>query len=655
MKIIFAKNSGFCFGVKRAIDMTEEALNDNKINNIYSLGPLIHNSQVVNKYEEQGLKVLDNIDEIKNGNVIIRAHGVPLKIYETLQDNKNNIIDCTCPHVKLVHKKVNDYKDNGFDIIIVGDKNHPEVIGINGWCNNEALIVNSVDEAKKLQELGKIFVVSQTTNRKEKFDSIIGIIKEKGEKVEIFNSICNATNLRQESCKEVAKEVEAMIVIGGYHSSNTNKLVEISKKYCKNVYHIETVDDLPLINLKKFNTIGITAGASTPDWIIKEVISEMENMNNEEMIKAIEDSLVRLHRGDIVKGKVIHVSENEVIVNVGYKSDGIIAKEELSYDPDVNPEDLFNVEDEIEVYVLKVDDGEGNVMLSLKRIESIKSWDCLEETFNNKGKVTCKVTEVVKGGVLAVVEGLNAFIPASLLSIKYVENLGEYKGKKLEVIIEDFDRDKKRIILNRKKVEKEILEVKKEDLWNSLEVGKIVEGKVMRLTNFGAFVDIGGEDGLIHISDLAWERIKHPSEVVKEGQNVKVQILDFDREKERISLGLKQTIPEPWEVFMQEYNVGDIVDGKVVNLQDFGAFVKLKVGVDGLVHVSQISNEHVNKPSDVLKIDDEVIVKIIDIKEEDRKVSLSIKEATKVEEKVEEYNNENEELEPTIEDIIKDK
>ena len=654
MRIILAKNSGFCFGVKRAIDMTEEALNNNK-NRIYSIGPLIHNRQVVEKYEKQGLKVLENIEDIQNGNVIIRAHGVPLEVYKTLENNKNNIIDCTCPHVKLVHKKVKTFRDNGYNIIIVGDKNHPEVIGINGWCNNESIIVNSLDEAKTIPELSRIFVVSQTTNRKDKFNSIVEIIKEKGEEVEIFNSICNATNLRQESCKEVAGKVEAMIVIGGYHSSNTNKLVEISNKYCNNVYHIETVDDLPLINLKKFNTIGITAGASTPDWIIKEVINEMENMNNEEMIKAIEDSLVRLHRGDIIKGKVINVSKEEVIVNVGYKSDGIITKEELSYDPDVNPIDLFNVGDEIEVYVLKVDDGEGNVMLSLKRIESIKSWDILEDVFNNKGKITCKVTESVKGGVLSIVEGLNAFIPASLLSIKYVENLDEYKGKKLEVIIEDFDRDKKKIILNRKNVEKEILEEKKEELWNSLEVGKIVEGKVMRLTNFGAFVDIGGEDGLIHISDLAWERIKHPSEVVKEGQNVKVQILDFDKAKERISLGLKQTIPEPWEVFIQEYSVGDIVDGKVVNLQDFGAFVKLKIGVDGLVHVSQISNEHVNKPSDVLKIDDEVIVKIIDIKEEDRKVSLSIKEATKVEEKVEEYNNENEELEPTIEDIIKDK
>ncbi|WP_077367602.1 bifunctional 4-hydroxy-3-methylbut-2-enyl diphosphate reductase/30S ribosomal protein S1 [Anaerosalibacter sp. Marseille-P3206] len=654
MRIIMAENAGFCFGVKRAVEITENVLNQNHDDNIFSLGPLIHNSQVVEKYEKKGLKVLENIDHVQNANVIIRAHGVPLKTYEILKDNGNTIIDCTCPHVKAVHKKVAAYNNKGYQVIIVGDKEHAEVIGINGFCNNKAIIINSTEEVEKLPKLNKIFIVSQTTNRQEKFNNIIEIIKEKSNEVEIFNSICNATNLRQKSCEKVAKEAEAMIVIGGYHSSNTNKLVEVSKKFCENVFHIETIDDLPLINFKKFNTIGITAGASTPDWIIKEVINKMENMNNEEMIKAIEDSLVRLHRGEIVKGKVIQVTENEVMVNVGYKSDGIITKDELSYDPDIKPEELYNIGDEIDVYVLRLDDGEGNVLLSTKRIESIKSWDDLESAYNNKEKVNCKVTEVVKGGVLAVVEGLNAFIPASLLSTSYVEDLNEYKGKKLIVLVADFDRDKKRIILSRKEVEKEELEERKEKLWNSLEVGKIVEGKVMRLTDFGAFVDIGGDDGLIHISDLAWRRIKHPSEIVKEGQNVEVQILDFNKAKGRISLGLKQTMPEPWEVFMDKYSVGDIVDGTVVNLQDFGAFVKLNVGVDGLLHVSQISNEHVNKPSDVLKLNDKVTVKIIDIKEDDRRISLSIKEILNDKAKSEEYVNENEELEPTIEEIIKD-
>lgn len=653
MRIILAENAGFCFGVKRAVEMTETILNQNH-DNIFSLGPLIHNSQVVGKYEKLGLKVLENIDHIKNANIIIRAHGVPLETYQVLEDNGNTIIDCTCPHVNAVHKKVKDYNDQGYQVIIVGDKEHAEVIGINGFCNNEAIIINSIEEAKKLPSLKKIFIVSQTTNRQEKFNNIIEIIKQKSNKIEIFNSICNATNLRQKSCEEVAKEADIMIVIGGYHSSNTNKLVEVSKKFCENVFHIETVNDLPLINIKKFNTIGITAGASTPDWIIKEVINKMENMNNEEMIKAIEDSLVRLHRGEIVKGKVIQVTENEVMVNVGYKSDGIITKEELSYDPDIKPEELYNVGDEIDVYVLRLDDGEGNVLLSRKRIESMKSWDDLENAYNNKEKVNCKVTEVVKGGVLAVVEGLNAFIPASLLSTSYVEDLNEYKGKKLTVLVTDFDREKKRIILSRKEVEKEELEERKEKLWNSLEVGKIVKGKVMRLTDFGAFVDVGGDDGLIHISDLAWRRIKHPSEVVKEGQNVEVQILDFNKAKGRISLGLKQTIPEPWKVFIDKYSIGDIVEGTVVNLQDFGAFVKLNVGVDGLLHVSQISNEHVNKPSDVLNLNDKVTVKIIDIKEDERKISLSIKEILNDKTKSEEYVNENEELEPTIEEIIKD-
>lgn len=379
----------------------------------------------------------------------------------------------------------------------------------------------------------------------------------------------------------------------------------------------------------------------------------MDKINNDEMLDAIEKSFRRINRGDIVKGKVIYVTDNEVMVNINYRSDGIITKEELSDDPEVNPKELFKEGDDIEVYVIKLDDGEGNVVLSYKRLESIKVWEKLEEAYNNKEIVECKVLNNIKGGLSVLVNGIKAFIPASQVSINYVDDLSKYKGEKLKARIIDFDANRKRLVLSSKEVEKEELEKKQEELWNSLEVGKIIEGKVVRLVDFGAFVDIGGIDGLIHISDLSWFRIDKPSEVVKAGDIVKVEVLDFDKEKNRISLGLKQTQPKPWDIFMKNRKVGDIVNGKVVSLLDFGAFVRLEEGVEGLVHVSQISIEHIKKPSDRLNIGDIVTVKIMDINEEDNRISLSMKA---IEEKnikeAEEVTINNEELDVKIGDYI---
>ncbi|NLV88583.1 MAG: bifunctional 4-hydroxy-3-methylbut-2-enyl diphosphate reductase/30S ribosomal protein S1 [Tissierellia bacterium] len=656
MEIILADKAGFCFGVKRAVEMTEKELK-NSDDKIYSLGPLIHNPQAVKKFEEKGLKTIDEIGEIgeiNNSKVVIRSHGVSKEVVDKMVEQNLDIIDSTCPYVKSVHKKVEEFHKQGYNIVIVGDKNHPEIIGINGWCNNEAFIINSEEEALNLPKMDKVCVVSQTTNTQEKFITLSHIVKDKGDEVKIFNTICNATNQRQEACKEVAKKVDAMIVIGGYHSSNTKKLADISKKYCEHVYHIETKDELPLEELKKFNKIGITAGASTPDWIIKEVIEIMENINNNEMLEAIESSFTTIRRGDIVKGKVIFVTDNEVMVNINYKSDGIITKDELSNDPDVNPKDLINQGDEIDVYVVKLDDGEGNVVLSTKRVDEFKSWDIIENSYKEKERVECKVLNVVKGGLSVLVHGINGFMPASQISLNYVSDLNPYKGKTLIAKIIDFDRSRRRIILSRKEVEREELNNKRKELWESLEVDQIREGVVQRLTDFGAFVDLGGVDGLIHISDLSWNRIKHPSEVVTEGQRVNVKVLSFDKEKNRISLGLKQTVEEPWVAFSKNVSIGDIVEGIVVNLLDFGAFVRLKEGVDGLLHVSQISKEHVNKPSDVLNIGDKIKVKVIDINGEDKKISLSLKDAIEAEENENEESLpvEKEEIDVTIGDII---
>ncbi len=647
MKIIVADNAGYCFGVKRAEDLTKKALNGSA-SKVYSYGPLVHNKQAVSALEKEGLITVDDYENIPEGKIIIRSHGIPKMIAEDIQSRNLELVDCTCPYVLSVHKKVEDYSNKGYDIVIVGDSKHPEVIGINGWCQNKAYIINTEEEARSLPRLKKVCIVSQTTNRLDKFEKLAEIVK--ADEVVLHNTICNATKIRQLSAEEVSKKVDAMVVIGGKNSSNTLKLVEISKRNCKNVFHIETIEDLSLQDMQIFNTIGITAGASTPDWIIKEAVEAMDNLNKDEMMEAIESSFKRIHRGEVVKGTVLYVTDTEVMVNINYKSDGIIKRDELSTDTDVTPKSIINVGDEISVYVLKLDDGEGNVVLSLKRVDDLKNWDKLEEAMNNKAEVECKVLSAVKGGLTVLVLGINGFMPASHVSANFVSDLEQFKGRTFKARVIDLDKDKRRVILSRKEVEKEELTKKKTEVWAKLKVNETVEGIVQRLTDFGAFVDLGGVDGLIHISDLSWNRVKHPSEVLKAGDKVEVVVLSFDQNKNRISLGLKQTVEEPWEAFKKNVKVGDIIDGKVVNLLDFGAFVRLNEGVDGLLHVSQISKEHINKPADVLKVGDTIKVKVIEINEDERKISLSAKDAVE-EEAVETI--ENQEVNTTIEDIVK--
>ncbi|SHJ55183.1 4-hydroxy-3-methylbut-2-enyl diphosphate reductase [Geosporobacter subterraneus DSM 17957] len=656
MKIILARNAGYCFGVKEAMQKTFNAVDLHKDKQIYTYGPLIHNPQVVQKLESMGVQSIDDIQDGKNSIVIIRSHGIPLEVYEKAKANHVEIIDATCPFVRKVQRIVHEYHQKGYSIVIIGDPNHPEVIGINGWCENKAHILNHVSQVESLPFMDKLCIVAQTTITSELWNAIVEELEHKAAVVEPFNTICIATRERQSSCASVAQQVDAMIVIGGYHSSNTQKLLQISEKYCKYTYHVETAEDLPMDILKKMNKIGVTAGASTPDWIIKEVIEKMSSMdqNNNEMMnmmEEIENSLRVPRRGQTIKGKVIHVTDSEIMVNIGYKSDGIIPKQEISNDLSVNPRELVKEGDEIEVYVLKTDDGEGNVLLSKKRIDAEKGWETLGEAVSKGTTLQAKVVEVVKGGVIAVINELRGFIPASQLSTSYVNNLNDFLGKQLAVNVIDFNRDKRKIVFSHRSVlEKENVE-KRRTLWQNIQKGNVIEGEVKRLTNFGAFVDIGGIDGLIHISDLSWGRISQPSEVVKVGDHIKVVVLDFDQDKNKISLGLKQITQEPWENIHKKYNAGDIVEGKVVRLADFGAFVELEPGLDGLVHISQISNKHIAKPSQEVHIGQKVNVKILEINEEAKRISLSIKEANEPE-TVEIVNQE----EPTtIGDIVESK
>ncbi len=619
MKIKVANHAGFCFGVRRAVEAVEKELSIG--DTIYSLGPMIHNPQFVAEKEKQGLRVVETVAEIPKGSkVLIRAHGLTLEELQSLHDREARLVDLTCPVLLNIYDKIDQKRREGYDIVIVGDRYHPEVLAMASRCGDRIHIVSTEQEAREISGVQRIYVISQTTNRREYYENIVAALDPSLE-ILVEDTICNATTVRQRECEELAQESDVMIVIGGKNSSNSKKLYEIAKKHCKNSFFIERIDDLTLQSAVKFNTIGVTAGASTPDWIIEEVVKVMDNYTNEEYMEQVEGSMIKIYPKDIVKGKVIYVTDTEVMVNINYRADGIIKLDELSNDETMKPKDLFEEGQEIDVYVIKLDDGDGNVVLSTRRVEGLKNWQNLVDKFEANEVVEAAITGDNKGGLVCTVMGINGFIPASQITTYYVRDLKQYIGKTMECKIISLDDKKRRLVLSRRVIEEEALD----KVWDTIEVDKVIKGVVARLTDFGAFVNLGGVDGLVHISDISWQRIKHPSDELTVGEEVDVLVLRANREKNRISLGLKQLTKKPFELFLENNNEGEVVKGTVVNLLDFGAFVRLKEGVEGLVHVSQISHEHVEKPSDEMNIGDEIDVKILEINREEQRIALSIK------------------------------
>ncbi len=639
MELFVAKSAGFCFGVSRAIDMAYNEIEKNK--KIYSYGPLIHNKEVTADLKKRGIDVIEGLEGIEEGTIIIRSHGVGKALYDEIAKKGLKWVDGTCPFVKRIHSIVEKAHEQKKQIIIIGSPNHPEVQGIHGWCQNAAVILEEIEQAKRFvpMENKKYTVVVQTTFRKNKFEQIIQALQNKGLDLEVFDTICSATAKRQQEAVLISKNVDKMIVIGDKNSSNTQKLVEICKKNCQKTYYIETICDLVLNIFSKNDKIGITAGASTPPAIIKEVIGTMSEALNDAVQnnggseseltfeQMLNESFTTLHTGDVVKGTVISISNEEVSVNLNYKSDGIIPKGEFSRDANVLPSKVLQPGDEIEVFVVRVNDGDGNVLLSRKRIEDQKGMEEIEAAYNNKEIITGKVTDVVKGGLIALVNGVRVFIPSSQVSNRFIEDLNVFKGQDLEFNIIELDKVKRRIIGGRKAlIEKEVLQ-KKAALFEKLEIGSKVTGTVSRITDFGAFVDLGGVDGLIHISEMSWGRITNPKEVLKEGEEVEAIILDIDKEKGKISLSLKDSSKNPWTLAVEKYPVGSVTEGKVVRMVPFGAFVELEAGVDGLVHISQIANKHVVKPEDELKVGQMIKVKVLEVNAEQKKISLSKRQA----------------------------
>ena len=638
-KIIVAESAGFCFGVNRAINILYKLIDENKP--ACTLGPIIHNMQMVNELRVKGVRTIDKISEAKeNETIVIRSHGVPQSIVDEINERHLDYIDATCPFVSKIHKIVSETDDDSI-VIIAGDKNHPEVQGIMGHCKSKCYTFKNQEELQELfsiipqKNYKTIKIVAQTTFDLKEWEKSLKSLKNVYTNTKIFDTICNATSIRQREAANISKSVDLMFVIGDKHSSNSFKLYSICSSNCENTFFIETADELPLEMVKKADSIGVTAGASTPARIIKEVLDKMSEVNtssvNENELsfeEMLEESLKSMNTNERVMGTVMSIAPNgDVSVDVGRKQAGFIPKDEISYDPTVTAQDVLKVGDEIELLIMKTNDQEGTIMLSKKRVDAQKNWEELEALNGSDEIFTGKVIEAVNGGIIVMLKDNRIFIPASQATLSRDEDPSALVGKEVQYRLLEVSRKgrRKRAIGSIKSVLKEKRAEEKAKLLETLAVGNHYKGVVKSLTSYGAFVDIGGVYGMIHISELSWSRIKHPSEVVNVGDEVEVYIKDINEETKKISLGYKKEEDNPWFILKNEYPVGSVVKCKIVGLTTFGAFANIIPGIDGLIHISQIANKRIDKPQDVLSVGQEVEAKIIAIDFDKKRVSLSMR------------------------------
>jgi len=674
--IKLAKTAGFCFGVDRAVNLVYSLLE--KGEKVCTLGPIIHNTQLVSDLESKGVKIIDDICECPNGyTVVIRTHGVEKNVIDNAQKSDISFINATCPFVLKIHKIVQSQPE-GTVTLVAGDENHPEVMGIRSYCQGKSYVFRNEQELSDLLENSSIdkekplICVSQTTFSLKEWKKCEKILKKLYTNCKIYSTICNATADRQEEAASVSREVDAMIVIGGRHSSNTCKLRDVCSAFA-DTYLIETADELENIDLSSYQSIGVTAGASTPALIIKEVLKSMSeeiiekevettsaiteevvetaetaDKANTAAVKAsadgeatfeemLEESFSEDENSKVVKGTVVNITPTEVFVDVvGRKQTGVIAFDDLSSEPISDPKDVVAIGDELDLVIMKTDDSEGVLKLSKKLVDAFKGWEDIKAAKESDEVLEGTVVSVVRGGVIVVAKGSRVFVPASLTGVPRGQELDILKGTVVRFKVIDINEQRRRAVGSIKVVALEEKKAQQEAVWATLEEGQKLNGTVKSLTSYGAFVDIGGVDGMIHISELSWNRIKHPSEIVNVGDVVEVTIKKLDDENKKISLGFKKIEDNPWEILKRDYPVGTDCKAKIVGLASFGAFANVIPGIDGLIHISQISWERIKTPADVLNIGDEVDVRITDIDFDKKRVSLSMKERLeKPEEKIE--------------------
>ena len=629
MQIILAKTAGFCFGVNRAVKLTYALLEQGRP--VATLGPLIHNPQVVEDLESKGAITCDSVDDVPDGcEVVIRSHGVGQSVYDKISTRRLAYHDATCPFVTKIHKIAARAGAEGAMLLVAGDAKHPEVQGIVGHTTGKVEVFANLAELEKLlpelTQQKSIFAVAQTTFNVQSWETCKEFLKNQCTNAKIFDTICNATWARQQEAEDLSQKCDHMVVIGGHHSSNTQKLLQVAARHTKAI-NVETADELDKDWLNGARIVGVTAGASTPSSIIEEVLNCMseeirDDMSFEEMLAASEAK--PLYAGKIVKAKVISVSPTECVVGIdGSKHTGIVKLSEMSHDPNAKMEDLVKVDDELDLVVVKTNDQEGVDTLSRVRFEAQKGMKDVSEAAENGTVMEGDVMEANKGGVVVNVKGVRVFVPRSQATMRRDEDYTKLVGQHVKLVITECAGRK--IVGSINKVTAEENKAKRDEFWKNVEVDKQYTGVVKSLTSYGAFVDIGGVDGLCHISELSWNNIKHPSEVVSVGDTIEVYVKSYDPENQNGSLGYKQEEHNPWEKLKNEYPIGSEFEAPVVSITKFGAFVRILPGIDGLVHISEISNERVNKVSDVLKVGDMVKVKLINVDFDRKRISLSMK------------------------------
>ena len=632
MRLELARSAGFCYGVRRAVQMAEMAAEEGRP--CVMLGPIIHNRDVIAYLESIGVGLVDTPEEVPPGTaVLIRSHGEGRPVHEALARLGRPVIDATCPNVSRIHQIVSRAEEGGRQVLIIGTRTHPEVAAIAGWCRRPVVLEGVAELSNWLETAPErrdipLTMVSQTTSTRFIWDSCVEKAKKECTNLKIFDTICNATCKRQSEAQALAARSDAMVVIGGRESSNTKRLAELCGALCPMVVWIERAAELEPSNLCRKASIGITAGASTPEWIIKEVYDKMSDENieiEESFAEMLEKSIKTLNTGEKVTGVVTGITPTEIYVDLGTKHAGYIPVSELTDDPTAKVEDLVKIGDEIETYVMRVNDQEGVVTLSKKRLDTVKSWDDIEQAREEHTTVEGVVTEENKGGVVVSIKGVRVFVPASQTGLPRETPMSQLLKQHVRLRITEVNRARRRVVGSIRAVEAEERAAKAAEVWANIEENKRYTGTVKSLTSYGAFLDIGGVDGMVHISELSWSRIKHPSEVVSVGDTVEVYVISFDKEKKKISLGMKDRSQNPWEVFTGKYQPGDVANVRVVKLMTFGAFAEVVPGVDGLIHISQIADHRIDKPGDVLSEGQMVDVKIIDIDYDNKKVSLSIR------------------------------
>ncbi len=636
MIIRVARSAGFCFGVSRAVGMVEDMLDRGE--KVCTLGPVIHNPRLVAELDARGARVVDAPEQVPPGTAaVIRSHGVPREIYDRLQAVGCRAVDATCPFVAKIHRIVADPSHNV--VLIAGDPSHPEVEGIRGHSAAPSFVFSNMQELNQMVaehpewRQKKLAAVAQTTFHAELWAECSEFLKKVYTNAIIFDTICSATSVRQREAKELATESDFMVVVGGRQSSNTRKLYAVCAEICPSVL-VEGADELPLDKLRRAGRIGVTAGASTPARIIKEVLNTMSGLDNDNMesedldfAAALEKSFKILTPDERVRGTVMAISPNEVEVDLGTKHAGYVPLSELTDDPSVKPDQMMKVGDEIDLVVLRVNDQDGTVMLSKKRVDAFKSWDKIVEASENSATVEGVVTNVIKGGLIASVSGVKVFIPASQSGVPRNGDLETLLHKPAQMKIIEINEGRRRAVGSIRAVQREARKALAEKFWETVKIGDEFTGKVKSLTSYGAFVDLGGVDGMVHVSELSWSRIKSPADVLSVGDTVNVYVKDLNMDTQKISLGYKDKGENPWDVFVRDYQVGAVINVKIVSFMPFGAFAQIIPGVDGLIHISQISDRRVAKPQDELTMGETVKVKITDIDTERKRISLSIREA----------------------------